>query len=143
MELLHPRCAGLDVSKRDAKVCVRVAGEGRARATSTVTTWGSMTNQVLAMREHLDAEQVTLVVMETPRHHVDGAAGRASRQGLGRDAAERHGRADLRRRRGGRAGPERGDDVVDLPESVNRPPQVRTAIQSSQSVRSRACPPSP
>ena len=65
MELLHPRCAGLDVSKRDAKVCVRVAGEGRARATSTVTTWGSMTNQVLAMREHLIAEQVTLVVMES------------------------------------------------------------------------------
>ncbi len=64
MELLHPRCAGLDVSKRDAKVCVRVAGEGRARATSTVTTWGSMTNQVLAMREHLIMEQVTLVVME-------------------------------------------------------------------------------
>lgn len=65
MELLHPRCAGLDVSKRDAKVCVRIAGEGRARATSTVTTWGSMTNQVLAMREHLLAEQVTLVVMES------------------------------------------------------------------------------
>ena len=64
MELLHPRCAGLDVSKRDAKVCVRVAGAGRARATSTVTTWGSMTNRVLAMREHLIAEQVTLVVME-------------------------------------------------------------------------------
>jgi len=67
MELLHPRCAGLDVLKRDAKVCVRVAGEGRARATSTVTTWGSMTNQVLAMREHLIAEQVTLVVMEATR----------------------------------------------------------------------------
>jgi transposase len=64
MELLHPRCAGLDVSKRDVKVCVRIAGAGRARATSTVTTWGSMTNQVLQMREHLIAEQVTLVVME-------------------------------------------------------------------------------
>jgi hypothetical protein len=23
MELLHPRCAGIDISKRDAKVCVR------------------------------------------------------------------------------------------------------------------------
>ena len=23
MDLMHPRCAGLDVSKRDAKVCVR------------------------------------------------------------------------------------------------------------------------
>ena len=64
MELVHPRCAGLDVSKRDAKVCVRVAGGGRAGATSTVTTWGSVTNQVLALREHLIAEQVTLVVLE-------------------------------------------------------------------------------
>jgi hypothetical protein len=56
MELIHPRCAGLDVSKRDAKVCVRVAGAGRAAATSTVTTWGAVTNQVLALREHLIAE---------------------------------------------------------------------------------------
>jgi hypothetical protein len=24
MEVVHPRCAGLDVSKRDVKVCVRV-----------------------------------------------------------------------------------------------------------------------
>jgi transposase len=64
MELVHPRCAGLDVSKRDAKVCVRVAGSGRAAATSTVSTWGAVTNQVLALREHLVAQQVTLVVME-------------------------------------------------------------------------------
>ncbi|HVA42924.1 MAG TPA: IS110 family transposase [Acidimicrobiales bacterium] len=64
MDLVHPRCAGLDVSKRDAKLCVRVAGEGRAGATQTVTTWAAMTNQVLALREHLIAEGVTLVVME-------------------------------------------------------------------------------
>jgi transposase len=64
MDLLHPRCAGVDVSKRDAKVCVRIAGEGRAQAASTVTTWSSMTGQILALREHLIAEQVTSVVME-------------------------------------------------------------------------------
>ena len=64
MDVIHPRCAGVDVSKRDAKVCVRVAGAGRARARSTVTTWGSVTNQVLALRDHLIGEQVTLVVME-------------------------------------------------------------------------------
>ena len=27
MEVMHSRCAGMDVSKRDAKVCVRVAGQ--------------------------------------------------------------------------------------------------------------------
>ncbi len=64
MDVVHPRCAGVDVSKRDAKVCVRIAGTGRARAKSTVTTWGAVTNQVLALRDHLIAEAVTLVVME-------------------------------------------------------------------------------
>ena len=64
MELIHPRCAGLDVSKRDAKVCVRIGGQGRAGTKSTVTTWSSMTNQVLALREHLIEARVTLVVME-------------------------------------------------------------------------------
>src|SRR5664279_1620423 len=64
MDLLHPRCAGVDVSKRDAKVCVRIARAGRAGAASTVTTWSSMTAQILALREHLIEQQVTLVVME-------------------------------------------------------------------------------
>jgi hypothetical protein len=70
MDLVHPRCAGVDVSKRDAKVCVRVAGRGRAGATSKVTTWGSFTNQVLALREHLISEQVSLVVMEATGDYV-------------------------------------------------------------------------
>lgn len=64
MEVIHARCAGLDVSKKDAKVCVRHAGAGRRKTVETVTTWSSMTGQILALREHLVAEQVTLVVME-------------------------------------------------------------------------------
>ena len=52
------------MSKREAKVCVRIAGRGRAGATSTVTTWGAVTSQVLALRDHLIGEQVTLVVLE-------------------------------------------------------------------------------
>ncbi len=64
MEVVHARCAGLDISKGDAKVCVRVAHGGRRRATETVTTWSSMTRQILALREHLEREQVTCVVME-------------------------------------------------------------------------------
>lgn len=48
--------AGIDVSKRDAKAWGRVAGRGWAGATSTVTTWGAVTNQVLALRAHLIAE---------------------------------------------------------------------------------------
>jgi len=64
MEVVHARCAGLDISKRDAKVCVRVAGKGRRGTQQDVTTWGATTNQVLALREHLVQAQVTLVVME-------------------------------------------------------------------------------
>ena len=64
MEVVHARCAGLDISKKDAKVCVRVAGAGRRKTTETVTTWGSMTSQVLALRDHLVEQRVTCAVME-------------------------------------------------------------------------------
>lgn len=64
MEVLHPRCAGLDVSKRDTKVCVRIVPPGKVRATEKVTTWSSMTADILALREHLVAAQVTCVAME-------------------------------------------------------------------------------
>ena len=64
MDGIHPWGVGIDISKRDAKVCVRVPGSGRRASVETVTTWGSMTNQVLALPEHLIAERVTLVVME-------------------------------------------------------------------------------
>lgn len=64
MEVIHARCAGLDISKKDAKVCVRVGGAGRRKTVATVTTWGSMTNQILALRDHLVDQEVTCVVME-------------------------------------------------------------------------------
>jgi transposase len=64
VDVVHPRCAGVDISKRDAKVCVRIQGAGRARARSTVTTWDAVTNRILELRDHLIAEEVTLVVME-------------------------------------------------------------------------------
>jgi transposase len=64
MEVIHGRCAGMDVSKQDAKVCVRIAGRGRRKTVETVRTWAATTNAVLALREHLVEEQVSLVVME-------------------------------------------------------------------------------
>ncbi|TQC38900.1 IS110 family transposase [Rhodococcus sp. WS4] len=64
MDVVHPRCAGIDISKTDAKVCVRIQGRGSKRTASTVTTWGAMTNQILALREHLLEQKVTCVVME-------------------------------------------------------------------------------
>ena len=70
MEVIHPRCAGMDVSKMDAKVCIRIAGAGRRKTVETVTTWGSTTRQVLALRDHLTAEKITCVVMEATGDYV-------------------------------------------------------------------------
>ena len=52
MEVMHPRCAGLDLSKRDAKVCVRIVPDGKVRPREQITTWSSMTADILALREH-------------------------------------------------------------------------------------------
>jgi hypothetical protein len=65
MDVVHPRCAGIDCSKKDAKVCVRIQGQGHKRASSTVTTWGATTSRIMALREHLLAEKVTCVVIES------------------------------------------------------------------------------
>jgi transposase len=64
MEVIHQRCAGVDVSKKDAKVCVRVQGRGGRPTTSTVTTWTAVTARILDLKEHLLDEHVSLVVME-------------------------------------------------------------------------------
>ncbi|MGW2932109.1 hypothetical protein ACWDA7_09605 [Streptomyces sp. NPDC001156] len=65
MDVLHERCAGLDISKKDAKACVRTPStKRRGSFTTETTTWGSTTNAVLALRDHLLAARVTLVVIE-------------------------------------------------------------------------------
>lgn len=64
MEVLHVRCAGIDLSKRDAKVCVRVVPSGGGRVSEKVSTWSSMTAGILALRENLIEARVTCVVME-------------------------------------------------------------------------------
>ena len=63
MEVVHARCAGLDILKKDTKVYFRVAGAARRKPVETVTT-RSMTSQILALREHLIAERITCAVME-------------------------------------------------------------------------------
>lgn len=62
MEVLHPRCAGLDVHKQTVVACVRRA-RGR-RVTREVQTFGTTTRDLLRLREHLEKEGVTHVAME-------------------------------------------------------------------------------
>lgn len=65
MDVVHDRAVGIDISKRDAKVCVRVPGKKPGTLTTTVTTWGSTTGEVLRLREFLEGQHVTVVVMES------------------------------------------------------------------------------
>ena len=70
MEQIHPRCAGIDIGKKRATVCIRVPGPNPSsrraaeRVSEQVTTWSSMTGSVLQLREQLIQAQVTCVVME-------------------------------------------------------------------------------
>ena len=64
MDVVHERCAGMDISKTDAKVCVRVPGPRPGQYSKTVTTYGATSNEVLRLRADLVTAQVTEVVME-------------------------------------------------------------------------------
>ncbi|HXL18656.1 MAG TPA: IS110 family transposase [Streptosporangiaceae bacterium] len=64
MDVLHDRCAALDVAKNEVKVCVRTPGKRRNTRHTEVRTFTTMTNSLLAMRDWLIAERVSLVVME-------------------------------------------------------------------------------
>jgi transposase len=62
MEVLHPRCAGLDVHKETVVACVRLA-HGSA-VEREVRTFATTTPQILALVEWLQSEEVTHVAME-------------------------------------------------------------------------------
>ena len=70
VEVLHDRCAALDVSKRDVKVCVRTPGKRRNQRHAEVRTFATTTNELLKVRDWLVAEKVTLVVMEATGDYV-------------------------------------------------------------------------
>ncbi len=63
MEVIHERCAGIDVHKDVVVVCVRIATGGRARC--EVRSFGTTTSQLLALGDWLGSESVTHVAMES------------------------------------------------------------------------------
>jgi transposase len=63
VELLHPRCAGLDVAKDEVVACVRVP-DGRGGRTQEVRTFLTFTSGLEALVVWLAHEGVTQVVME-------------------------------------------------------------------------------
>ena len=62
MEVLHPRCAGLDVHKDSVVACVRIQ-QGR-HAVSQVETFGATTKALLQLSDWLSEHEVTHVAME-------------------------------------------------------------------------------
>ena len=65
MELLHARCAALDIGKKDLKACVRLPPPaGRKARQQVIRTFATTTNALLELRDWLVEQQVGLVVME-------------------------------------------------------------------------------
>ena len=64
MELLIPRCAGMDVHQATVVITVRLPDEADGRRSIT-ETFGTMTPDLLALRAWLQAHGVTHVAMES------------------------------------------------------------------------------
>jgi transposase len=59
MEVVHPRCSGLDVHKKSVVACVMVPGRKEVR------TFGTVTAELLRLGDWLQGEGVTHVAMES------------------------------------------------------------------------------
>ncbi len=64
MDMVVERCCGLDVHKDTVVACVRTPGKGGRRDQET-RTFGTMTADLLALRDWLCAMDVTLCGMES------------------------------------------------------------------------------
>jgi transposase len=65
VELLHARCAALDIGKKDLKACVRLPPvPGRKARRQEIRTFATTTNALLELRDWLIESKVTLVVLE-------------------------------------------------------------------------------
>ena len=62
MEVIYPRCAGLDVHKQTVVACVRIAGDGPPL--QEVRTFDTTTSGLLALADWLDSFGVEHVAME-------------------------------------------------------------------------------
>ena len=75
MELLHERCAALDIGKKDLKACVRTPSVSRRKRSRSqeIRTFATTTNALLELRDWLVAERVSLVVLEATGDYWRGA----------------------------------------------------------------------
>ena len=64
MQIVHPRCAGLDIHKKSIVVYIRLASTDETITTHT-RTFGTTTDELLTMVGWLRPLEVTNVVMES------------------------------------------------------------------------------
>jgi transposase len=64
MEVIYPRCCGLDVHKREVVACV-VTTESDGIPSKTIRAFGTMTPDILALADWLAAHEVTHIAMES------------------------------------------------------------------------------
>lgn len=64
MEVIYPRCCGLDVHKRSVTACVLIAAPGQ-RPTKAIRTFGTLTDELLALGDWLTAQEVTHIALES------------------------------------------------------------------------------
>src|SRR5713101_1483748 len=64
MDAIYERCCGLDIHKRTVVACLIVPGSGR-QSRKEIRTFGTMTDDLLALADWMAAEGVTHVAMES------------------------------------------------------------------------------
>src|SRR6266853_1927861 len=64
MDVLYERCCGLDVHKKTVVACVIEPGS-KGKPRKTIRTFGTMTDDLLALGDWLAAEEVSHVAMES------------------------------------------------------------------------------
>ena len=62
MEVFHAHCTGLDVHKETVVACVRHMTDGKV--TTTIKTFNTATQELLALSDWLSAENATHIAME-------------------------------------------------------------------------------
>ena len=63
MDVLYPRCCGIDVHKRTVVACAIVPGP-EGQPSKTIRTFGTMTDELLELADWLAGEGVTHVALE-------------------------------------------------------------------------------
>jgi transposase len=64
MEVIYPRCCGLDIHKKTVVACLLTTEQGQPPA-KTIRTFGTMTTDLLALADWLHTAGCTHVAMES------------------------------------------------------------------------------